>query len=288
MFPGMEALACPNLAVPAEVMRHVVHVESSANPFAIGVVGAQLVRQPKTLEEAVATAKMLESGGYNYSLGAAQVNRVNFRKYGLDSHEKAFDLCTNLAAGASILASCYAGAGGDWGKAFSCYYSGDFVTGFRNGYVQKIFASISRGQAVAQAPSPSAIGAIPLRVISNPVITTPVVTTLPAATVQSRPEPEQTTTAASRISMRVVPLTPSAPAAAPAIEPKPSPPLVPAAAPSAAAPAAAAAAAAAPGAAIRSDVFVPQVRLPSAGNAPAAAAPVMNTDRPAVDSAFVF
>ena len=39
----MEILACPNLAVPAQVMRHVVHVESSANPFAIGVVGAQLV-----------------------------------------------------------------------------------------------------------------------------------------------------------------------------------------------------------------------------------------------------
>ena len=82
----MEVLACPNLAVPAQVMRHVVHVESSANPFAICVVGAQLVRQPKTLEEAVATAKMLESGGFNYSLGAAQVNRVNFRKSGLDTH----------------------------------------------------------------------------------------------------------------------------------------------------------------------------------------------------------
>ena len=39
MFPGMEAIACPNLAIPAQVMRHVVHVESGANPFAIGVVG---------------------------------------------------------------------------------------------------------------------------------------------------------------------------------------------------------------------------------------------------------
>ncbi|RYF53068.1 MAG: lytic transglycosylase domain-containing protein, partial [Comamonadaceae bacterium] len=54
-------------------MRHVVHVESGANPFAIGVVGGRLVRQPRTLEEARATAEMLESKGYNYSLGAAQV-----------------------------------------------------------------------------------------------------------------------------------------------------------------------------------------------------------------------
>jgi len=275
-------LACPNLAVPAEVMRHIVHVESSANPFAIGVVGAQLVRQPKTLEEAVATAKMLESGGYNYSLGAAQVNRVNFRKYGLDTHEKAFDLCTNLAAGASILASCYASAGGNWGKAFSCYYSGDFVTGFRNGYVQKIFDSINRGQAVAQAPS--ATSAIPLRAVSPQLPATPSVATLPPSPALSRAEAEPPTTAASRISMRVVPITSSAASAASSPTPPPvmesrqgvpfAPPVATPTAPA--------------GAVARPDVFVPQVRVPSAGNAPAATAPVVAPDRPAGDSAFVF
>ena len=186
MFPGMEALACPNLAVPAQVMRHVVHVESGANPFAIGVVGGQLVRQPKTLEEAVATAQMLKSKGYNYSLGAAQVNQVNFRQYGFDTHEKAFDLCANLAAGASILAGCYARAGGDWGKAFSCYYSGNFVGGFRSGYVQKIYDSIGRGVAVAQAPP----AAIPLRPAGAP----------PAAAAGSQSAAAvQPTAAASRI-----------------------------------------------------------------------------------------
>lgn len=275
-------MACPNLAVPAEVMRHIVHVESSANPFAIGVVGAQLVRQPKTLEEAVATAKMLESGGYNYSLGAAQVNRVNFRKYGLDTHEKAFDLCTNLAAGASILASCYASAGGNWGKAFSCYYSGDFVTGFRNGYVQKIFDSINRGQAVAQAPS--ATSAIPLRAVSPQLPATPSVATLPPSPALSRAEAEPPTTAASRISMRVVPITSSAASAASSPTPPPvmesrqgvpfAPPVATPTAPA--------------GAVARPDVFVPQVRVPSAGNAPAATAPVVAPDRPAGDSAFVF
>src|SRR3546814_3110567 len=29
-----------------------------------------------------------------------------------------------------------------WPKSFSCYYSGNFTTGFRHGYVQKIYASI--------------------------------------------------------------------------------------------------------------------------------------------------
>jgi type IV secretion system protein VirB1 len=143
MLAGMEMMSCPNLAVPAEVMQHIVNVESGHNPYAIGVVGGQLVRQPQNLDEAIATVQMLESKGYNYSLGLAQVNRNNLGKYGIDSYEKAFDRCTNLAVGARILADCYVSAQ-DWGKAFSCYYSGNYVTGFRDGYVQKVFDSIDR------------------------------------------------------------------------------------------------------------------------------------------------
>jgi type IV secretion system protein VirB1 len=132
-------------------MRHLVNVESSHNPYAIGVVNGQLQRQPENLAEAVATAKMLEAAGYNYSLGAAQINRANLAKYGLDTYEKAFDACLNLAAGSRILAECYASASGDWGKAFSCYYSGNFITGFRDGYVQKIYESIGHSLQLTQA-----------------------------------------------------------------------------------------------------------------------------------------
>jgi len=143
-MPIANIATCQDLAVPAQVMQHVVNVESGNNPFAIGVVGAHLERQPQNLEEAVATARMLESQGYNYSLGIAQVNRSNFARYGLDSYEKAFDVCPNLTAGTQILAQCYAQAGGDWGKAFSCYYSGNFAKGYEDGYVQKVFDSINR------------------------------------------------------------------------------------------------------------------------------------------------
>ncbi|MBB6241395.1 type IV secretion system protein VirB1 [Rhodanobacter sp. MP1X3] len=149
-------MSCPNQAVPAEVMHHIVHVESGYNPFAIGVVGGQLVRQPQSLDEAVATAQMLETKGYNYSLGVAQVNRSNLAKYGLDTYAKAFDPCLNLSVGSRILNECYYSSGGDWGKAFSCYYSGDFVTGFRQGYVQKVFASMS------QSAQPDSSGAAPI------------------------------------------------------------------------------------------------------------------------------
>jgi type IV secretion system protein VirB1 len=165
VITGMEIAACQHMAVPAEVMQHVVNVESGYNPFAIGVVGGQLVRQPQNLGEAIATVHMLDAKGYNYSLGLAQVNRANLGKYGLTSYEQAFDICPNLTVGARILSECYASSGNDWGKSFSCYYSGNFVTGYRDGYVQKIYDSIN-GSTTAHAPD--GVAAIPLLAANGP------------------------------------------------------------------------------------------------------------------------
>lgn len=130
------------IEVPASVMHHVVKVESSYNPYAIGVVRGRLARQPRNLGEAVATAEMLEARGFNFSLGLAQVNRYNLTKYGLASYSAAFQTCANLRAGSQILRECHSRASGDWAKAFSCYYSGNFTTGFRQGYVQKVQRSM--------------------------------------------------------------------------------------------------------------------------------------------------
>lgn len=153
MLPGMELMGCTDLAVPPEVMQHVVRVESSFNPYAIGVVGGRLARQPQNLAEAVSTARMLEREGYNFSLGLAQVNRYNLAPQGLATYERAFEMCPNLQAGSRILAECYGRSGKDWGKAFSCYYSGNFVTGYRHGYVQKVVASWRQATGAASAPA---------------------------------------------------------------------------------------------------------------------------------------
>src|SRR3546814_9638555 len=110
LVTGVQTCALPVLFL--SVMQHVVRVESSFNPYAIGVVGGHLVRQPKSLPEALATVRMLEQGGYNFSVGLAQVNRKNLDKYGLDSYEKAFQACPNLQAGSRILAECYSRSNG--------------------------------------------------------------------------------------------------------------------------------------------------------------------------------
>jgi type IV secretion system protein VirB1 len=197
----MELMGCPALAVPSDVMQHVVHVESSFNPYAIGVVGGRLARQPRNLPEAVATARMLEARGFNFSLGLAQVNRYNLGRYGLASYETAFDACANLRAGARILAECHDRSGGNWGKAFSCYYSGNFVTGYRHGYVQKIFASIQ-----ADAPGASRYpDAIPLAVTPSRRVGSPV---------RAASRPSAAVRAVSAWSQRIVGEQPAAPAAA--------------------------------------------------------------------------
>ncbi len=192
LLPGLELLNCQNMAVSLDVMQHVVHVESSYNPYAIGVVGGHLVRQPRNLPEALATVRMLEERGYNFSLGLAQVNRFNLAKYGLDSYEKAFQECPNLKAGSQILAECYKRLGGDWGKSFSCYYSGNGVTGYKHGYVQKVFASMRRADDLQAgqsfSPAIEVIGKPSRRVVG--ITRHPVYAASPQPRLQQRIESE--------------------------------------------------------------------------------------------------
>lgn len=130
-----ELLGCP-IAVEPHHMSAIVLTESSAYPYAIGVVGHRLSRQPNNLDEAISLVKKLKTNGINYSVGLAQVNQVNFAKYGL-TESNMFDACKNITTGSQILKACYK-IHKDWNKAYSCYYSGNPTTGFRHGYVGKV------------------------------------------------------------------------------------------------------------------------------------------------------
>ena len=150
-------------------MAAITSVESAWRPYAIGVVRGQLVRQPANLGEAVATAKMLEKAGFNFSMGLGQVNRYNLKKYDL-TYETVFDACKNLRAASLILKDCFDRAKARFPNdqlalqaAFSCYYSGNFSTGFRAeadgqpSYVQKIISHVQ--------PSGTPAAAIPIAVV---------------------------------------------------------------------------------------------------------------------------
>ena len=66
-------LSCAPM-VAQDTAHALIHVESGGNPFAIGVVGGALVRQPTHLAEAVATATLLFAGKI-----ARRSSRPNFR-----------------------------------------------------------------------------------------------------------------------------------------------------------------------------------------------------------------
>ena len=125
-----------------------IAVESSRNPHAIGVVGGVLEHQPRSRRQAVATAAALQAGGWNFSLGLAQINLHNLARLGPDL-ETALEPCANLAAMQQILGECFERSTRTSGRArpsdqhalrraLSCYYSGNFVTGFRHGYVRRV------------------------------------------------------------------------------------------------------------------------------------------------------
>ncbi len=150
--------------VDAGTAQALVAVESGFNPHAIGVVGGALVRQPRTQAEAIATAKALQAAGWDFSLGLAQINVRNLKPLGL-TFESAFDSCASLTAMQTVLADCYERATGQDGaapdrpqaalrQALSCYYSGNFVTGFKHGYVHRV-ALAARPPRTPEAPSMS-------------------------------------------------------------------------------------------------------------------------------------
>jgi type IV secretion system protein VirB1 len=158
--------------IPMAVMRAVVTVESSHNPFAIGVVGGRLVRQPKSLDEAVATVKHLKTLGKNYSVGLAQLNQSNFHRFSISDVASAFDRCTNLQSGAKVLVECYSRSGSNLGKALSCYYSGNFETGFKHGYVQRVLDVLERSKKSSESPQRGAgEKLVPPEMVANPVRT---------------------------------------------------------------------------------------------------------------------
>src|SRR6218665_364202 len=129
----------------APVTAHaLVATESALNPWAIGVVGGRLERQPRTRAEAVATGRALKAAGWNFSVGLGQINVGNFGRLGL-TLDSAFEPCANLAAMQAVLTECMDRSAtpqktlpikmtnqseqASLRKTLSCYYSGNFVTG---------------------------------------------------------------------------------------------------------------------------------------------------------------
>ena len=122
----------------------VMKEESKLNQFAIGVVDGW-VKQHTDCKSAVLTAQQLEKEGKNYSVGLMQINKHNFSRYGV-TLEQMFDPCNNLQVAQQILQDCYQRSG-SVNDALSCYYSGNFLRGYKRdfrgtSYVERVHAQL--------------------------------------------------------------------------------------------------------------------------------------------------
>lgn len=159
------ALACaPN--VHLTTLNALIGTESGRQPYAIGINGdTPIERQPQTREEAIVLAKTLMAKGTNFDAGLGQINVRNWAWLNL-TPETVFDPCVNLQAAQTVLADCYTRASQQYADkqqalhaALSCYNTGHFERGFKNGYVGKVLAQagikIPELQAPTTQPSPT-------------------------------------------------------------------------------------------------------------------------------------
>ncbi|MBP9741780.1 MAG: lytic transglycosylase domain-containing protein [Burkholderiales bacterium] len=136
--------------VAENTMLAIIKTESKFNPLAIGLnKGFRLMYQPQNLAQARSWATYLEKHGYNFDVGITQVNIKNIHKYGYSAID-ALDPCLNMKLGGKILQSGYIKAlrtsrnkQEALYKAISAYNTGNYHSGFRNGYVQKVVYNAS-------------------------------------------------------------------------------------------------------------------------------------------------
>lgn len=152
LIPVATAVEICAQGIDPRLSASLVRQESNFNPYAIGLDGkAVLKAQPKTYEEAVKTAVNLMREGKGFSVGLSQVHISNVVRYGM-SWQEAFDPCTNMRAGSTILKGFYSRAvqAGyrDNDAVFAAlrgFNSGDVRNPVSNGYARNILGRVASG-----------------------------------------------------------------------------------------------------------------------------------------------
>jgi type IV secretion system protein VirB1 len=144
--------------VPVSTLEAIARTESELYPYALSINRPHqlarrqgwsrgtitLERQPATREEAVAWTKWLLARGVTVSIGLLQVNSEHVKALHVNV-DQLFEPCTNLWAGAALLAKTYSATARVQGEglpaldtALSYYNTGTPHLGFRNGYVGQV------------------------------------------------------------------------------------------------------------------------------------------------------
>jgi type IV secretion system protein VirB1 len=150
--PEQLLATCAPLVHPI-TMSKLVTVESRWHPFVIADAGPRglpwkgvrekMVRSysPASAEKAAQLASRLIAENHIVAIGLSQVSSQNLHRFGL-TVEQVLDPCTNLHTGSIILTEFYLSARKTYPDpnqtvlaAISAYNTGNFISGFTNGYV---------------------------------------------------------------------------------------------------------------------------------------------------------
>lgn len=139
-------LQCSDPYAHSSVIKAIVKVESGGDPWAINInkKGVRLLAKPKTREQAQAWINWFVKNSYNIDIGIAQINIKNIQKMKLNPSDL-LDPCLNLKVAGQILLSNYKNSAKQAKNsddavrlAISAYNTGNFRSGFDNGYVNKV------------------------------------------------------------------------------------------------------------------------------------------------------
>jgi type IV secretion system protein VirB1 len=135
---------CANNIAP-NTIKALIYTESKGNPLAIGINRGHYLRyQPHNLSQAINWVTYLEHNHYNFDIGLGQININNVHKYGYTAKD-ALNPCINISLMSNILHDIYHKALSvslnkqqALYKTFSAYNSGNYHSGFYNGYIQRV------------------------------------------------------------------------------------------------------------------------------------------------------
>jgi type IV secretion system protein VirB1 len=147
MIPPLDMIQQYAPDVAPQTIVAIIQVESGGNQYGIGINGpVRTHTRPKSAKEAAAEARRWISRGYSVDVGLMQINSRNLQRLGI-TIEQAFDPAINIQVGAKILVGNYRQAIKFYGPgqnalkaALSAYNTGNYVNGFKNGYVAKYYS----------------------------------------------------------------------------------------------------------------------------------------------------
>ncbi|MGN1291037.1 MAG: lytic transglycosylase domain-containing protein [Bradyrhizobium sp.] len=162
MMPELELLMLCAPAIAPQTVQTVIEVESRGDPLAINVNGMAVKLAPANAAEAATLARGYMARGHTVDLGLMQVNSANLARLGYRV-EDMFEPCKNIAAGARVLSEFYATALRQYGDrqtalraALSAYNTGNFRSGFYNGYLRRYGLADQNGTAPRAGATPAA------------------------------------------------------------------------------------------------------------------------------------